>query len=181
MLTLSAPSLKTANFYSLSFSNPQPPLIHLQMSLPWLPPLLPSLFNGTVFHAFIATAKLQGTQYATVQVVVVQEMSVCLGLATVREPTLQHHLHPLPATPFRWQQLPALESLDHSVSLSMRQHHLHKVSLWGTVGWECVIPYHNAIMFCVNLTFAYLLCSAWTLLLHILRVLTWSKRKIRNN
>ena len=173
MLTCSGPrQLKNWVCRNFSLSNPQLLLSHPQKSLPWLPTLLASSFDGVVSHALIATVSLQDTQYATAQVVAVQWVSLCLGLARVREPTLQHHLHPIPATPFRWQQLPALESLDHSVPLSMRQHHLHKVSLWGAVGWECVIPYHNAITFCVNLTFVNLLCFAWTLLLHILQVLT---------
>ena len=111
---------------------PQVLVIHPQNLLPWLPALLASSFNGVVYHAFIATVTLQDTHYTTAEVVAVQWVFLCLGLARVREPTLQHYWHPLPATPFRWQQLPALESLDHSVPLSLRQHHLQEVSLWDT-------------------------------------------------
>ena len=118
---------------SLSSSNLQPLVVHLQKSLPWLPALSASSFNGAVFNALIATVSLQDTQCATAQVVAVQWVFLCLGLARVREPTLQHCWHPIPATPFRWQQLPALEPLDHSVPLSIRQHHLQEVSLWDTL------------------------------------------------
>ena len=118
---------------SLSFSNLQLLVVHLQKSLPWLPALSALLFNGAVSCALIATVTLQDTQCATAQVVAVQWVSLCLGLATVREPTLPHCWHPLPTTSFRWQQLPALEPLDHSVPLSIRQHHLQEVSLWDTL------------------------------------------------
>ena len=111
------------------------------MWLPWLPVLLASWFDGVVSHALIATVTLQDTQYGTALVVAVQWVFLCLGLARVREPILQHCWHPLPVTPFRWQQLPALEPLDHSVPLSLRQHHLQEVSLWDAVGWEyeCIL------------------------------------------
>ena len=114
---------------SLYFPNPQPLVIHPQRSLPWLPAPLASSFNGGVSRALIATVTLQDTLYATAEVVAVQRVFLCLGLARVREPTLQHCWYPLPATPFRWQQLPALEPLDHSVPQSLRQHHLQEVSL----------------------------------------------------
>ena len=51
----------------------------------------------------------------------------CLELARVVEPTLQHCWHLMLATPFRWQQLPALEPLDPSVPLSLRKCCLLKV------------------------------------------------------
>ena len=107
----------------------QPLVIHPQKSLPWLPALLPFSFDGVISHALIATVTLQDTQYATAEVMAVRRVFLCSELTKVREPTLQHCWYPLPTTPFRWQQLPALEPLDHSVPLSLRQHHLQEVSL----------------------------------------------------
>ena len=110
-----------------SSSNSQSLVIHPWRSLPLLPTLLASLFDGAVYHASNARATLQDTWCATVQVVAVQWMFLCLELARVIESAPQHCWHPIPATPFRWQQLPAQEPLDPSVPLSLRKHYHLKV------------------------------------------------------
>ena len=110
-----------------SSSNSQPLVIHLLRSLPLLPALLASLFDGVVYHASNARATLQDTWCATVQVVAVQWMFLCLELARVIESAPKHCWHPILATPFRWQQLPAVEPLDPSVPLSLRKHYHLKV------------------------------------------------------
>ena len=60
------------NVLDCALSNPQPLVIHPLRSLPWLPALLASSFNGVVYHALIATVTLQDTQYTTAEVVAVQ-------------------------------------------------------------------------------------------------------------
>ena len=148
-------------------------MIHPQMSLPWLPPLLASSFDGDVSNALIATVTLLDTQCTTAQVAAVQWMSLCLGLARVREPTLQHYWYPLPTTSFRWQQLPALETLDHSVPLSMRQHHLQEVSLWLCVHCSNLAnsrPAHSdpqVFLFQMVLSFQTMVSYSWTILVNL--------------
>ena len=134
-LCRSLPTIIVVNLrpFVLSPTRMQPLVIHPQRSLPWLPALLPFSFDGVISHALIATVILQDTQYATAEVMAVRRVFLCLELTKVREPTLQHCWYPLPTTPFRWQQLPALEPLDHSVPHSLRQHHLQEVSLWYTL------------------------------------------------
>ena len=110
-----------------SSSNSQPLMIRPWRSLPLLPTLLASLFDGAVYHASIARAALQDTWCATVQVVAVQWMFLCPELARVIESAPQHCWHPILATSFRWQQLPAVEPLDPSVPLSLRKHYHLKV------------------------------------------------------
>ena len=124
-------------------SNPQPLVIHPWRSLPWLPALSASLFNGAVYDASIARATLQDTWCATVKMVAVQWMFLCLELARVIESAPQHCWHPIPATPFRWQQLPALEPLDPSVPLLLKKHYHLKVRHHNTK--SC-----NAGCFCRN-------------------------------
>ena len=115
-----------------SSSNSQPLVIHPWRSLPLLPTLLASLFDGAVYHASNARATLQDTWCATVQVVAVPWMFLCLELARVIESAPQHSWHPILATPFRWQQLPAVEPLDPSVPLSRRKHYHLKVRRHNT-------------------------------------------------
>ena len=96
----------------------QSQVLHPQQLLQWLPAPLASSLNGAVFHALIITVTLQDTQCATAQVVRLKGKKLCIRVERAREPILQHCWHPIPATPFRWQQLPTLEPLDLLLQIS---------------------------------------------------------------